>query len=71
MMPTLSTFRYQAQDAFVRDTVLEETDDPRVGHGIVKALDIRIEHPVQAGEDPPDDFCHSTKTGRLREHLSR
>src|SRR5215813_13807825 len=39
-------FRYQAQDALVRDTVLEETDDPRVGHGIVKALDIRIEHPV-------------------------
>jgi len=26
--------------------VLEEPDDPRVGHGIIKALDIRIEHPV-------------------------
>src|SRR5262245_30615752 len=42
----LEPFRYQAQDALVRNTVLEETDDPRVGHGIVKALDIRIEHPV-------------------------
>jgi hypothetical protein len=26
--------------------VLEEADDPSVGHGIVKAPDIRIEHPV-------------------------
>jgi len=38
--------RNKAQDALVRNTVLEETDDPRVGHGIVKAPDIRIEHPV-------------------------
>src|SRR5262249_28075686 len=38
--------RNKAQDALVRDTVLEETDDPSVGHGIVKAPDIRIEHPV-------------------------
>src|SRR5262245_11809464 len=41
MMPTLSHFAIRR-----RYTVLEETDDPLVGHGIVKALDIRIEHPV-------------------------
>src|SRR5262249_52031119 len=38
--------RNKAQDALVRDTVLEETDDPYVGHGIVKAPDIRVEHPI-------------------------
>jgi hypothetical protein len=34
MIADLEPLRNQAQDALVRDTVLEETDDPRVGHGI-------------------------------------
>src|SRR5215468_2636639 len=46
--------RDKAQDALVRDTVLEETDDPCVGHGIVKAPDIRIEHPVHPLPQDPD-----------------
>jgi hypothetical protein len=38
----LEPFCNEAQDALVRDAVLEETDDPRVGHGIEKAPDIRV-----------------------------
>src|SRR5262245_39158186 len=53
----LEPFRYQAQDALVRDTVLEETDDPRVGHGIIKALDIRVEHPVHPLPQDTDVKC--------------
>ena len=44
----------EAQDALVRDAVLEETDHPRVGHGIEKALDVRIEHPVHLLPEDPD-----------------
>ena len=35
-------FRNQAKDALVRDTMFEETDDRRMGHGIEEALDIRV-----------------------------
>jgi hypothetical protein len=42
----LEPFCNEAQDALVRDPVLEETDNPRVGHGIEKGPDVRIEHPV-------------------------
>src|SRR6202045_630371 len=42
----LEPFCNKAQDALVRDTVLEEADNPWVGHGIEEAPDIRIQHPV-------------------------
>ncbi len=38
--------RNQAKNALVRDTVFEEADDPRMGHGIEEAPNIRVEHPV-------------------------
>ena len=50
----LEPFCDEAQDALVRDTVLEETDNPRVGHGIEKAPDIRIEHPVHLFPEDTD-----------------
>src|SRR6202011_6316673 len=42
----LEPFCNEAQDALVRDTVLEESDNPWVGHGIEEAPDIRVKHPV-------------------------
>ena len=42
----LQSLRNQAEDALVRDTVLEEAQNPAMAHGIEEALDVRGEHPV-------------------------
>src|SRR5438034_102757 len=42
----------QAQDALVRDPVLEEPQQPAVVDGVVEATDVRVEHPAHL---PPQD----------------
>ena len=52
-MPTFSHFAIQAKHALVRDTMLEEAQNPAVAHGIKKALDVRVEHPAHLSPVDP------------------